>query len=52
MTKFEAKGVPFQITGTRWENVNNQKKWFYDIKNLNSGKHKLNVPAENIKKWL
>lgn len=52
MTKFEAKGVPFQITGTRYEIIENKKVWFYDIKNLDNGKHKLNVEHDKIKKWL
>jgi len=52
MTKFEAKGIPFQITGTRFEIIENVTKWFYDIKNLENGKHKLNVEEEKIKKYL
>jgi hypothetical protein len=52
MTKFEVKGTTFQITGTRYEIKDNQKVWFYDIKNLDNGKHKLNVEHEKIKKYL
>jgi len=52
MTIFEHDGVKFQITGTHSEYVDGVKKWFYDIKNLENGKHKLFVPEEKIKKYL
>ena len=51
MKIFEVDNVKFQITGTYKETVNNQIVWFYDVKNLKTGKVKYNVEHEKIKKY-
>ena len=52
MIKFKVKGIEFQVTGTRFEEINEEKVWFHDIKNLKTGKHKLNVSDETLQKYL
>lgn len=45
---FEVNGVKFMLTGTRRKGV----EWFHDVKNLETGKHGIDIPHENIKKYL
>ena len=58
MQVFEVKNTKFQITGTRFFEYlcdgykEPRKIWYVDIKNLETGVHKLNVNYNKIKKYL
>lgn len=45
---FEVNGVKFMLTGTRKIGA----AWFHDVKNLETGKHGIDIPHEKIRKYL
>lgn len=51
MKKFEVKGVPFQIVGTKFEIIDGVKVWFHSVKNLTKGTYK-EIEDEKLKKYL
>lgn len=41
----------FEVNGVKWERIYTDDK-YHDVKNLETGEIKRNVPHENIKKYL
>lgn len=45
----------FEVNGVKWQRIGTYKtddKWYHDVKSVETGEIKRNVPHEKIKKYL